>query len=739
MKGFLYSIISFSFVFIGSITNGQVVSISTSDKITGEALPFVHICTQEFPDGEKIYSTTGKNGKVDIKITQPVIVNITTMGYEIVVDTIYPGISEKQYKLNPSNNDIDEVVVTGQHKITSVDQSIYDIKLIGSKEIESRAVNNLADLLSNELNIRLNHDPSTGTAMQLQGLSGENVKILIDGIPVIGRLNGNIDLSQINLDNVDHIEIIEGPMSVIYGSNALAGVVNIITKQNKYADFKFDLHSYYETIGIYNVNTTLSFKKNKHAFDLAGGRNFFDGFSRNDSSRRMDYKPKEQYNVGLSYNYSGKRTNIRYNSDFFKETLLDRGEAYPAPYYDKGYDIWNYTHRLNNSLNLRQELSPKSNIDFLAAYSYYAREKLKYIKDLTTLISTLSTKADDHDTSVFNSILVRGIYNNSFFNSKLSLQSGIELNHETGTGKRIKNTKEDIGDYAAYASLQMNPIKWFTFQPGLRYAYNTKYKAPLVPSVNLQFQLLKTNFRLSYSRGFRAPSLKELYLLFYDSNHQIEGNDSLKAEYSHSFNFSVKTKLQNNKHTFHPGIKAYYNIIENMIVLVAVDPENPLWYRNENIGHFESMGFEAFLNYQFNPGIFFEIALSKAGRKEEIYENNTFVYSTNLNSTLGLNFWKNTAKVTLIYKFTGSYPIYMPDENGQIVPVYMNNYHSGDMTFSKNFLKNRITVSCGVKNLFNNTGIGIVDGGHGSSNSTSSLVGWGRTYFLDLKFKISKY
>ena len=71
--------------------------------------------------------------------------------------------------------------------------------------------------------------------MSLQGLSGEHIKFLIDGVPVIGRMDGNVDLSQLNMYNVDHIEIVEGPMSVIYGSNALAGAVNIITKENKKA------------------------------------------------------------------------------------------------------------------------------------------------------------------------------------------------------------------------------------------------------------------------------------------------------------------------------------------------------------------------------------------------------------------------------------------------------------------------------------------------------------------------
>ena len=72
-----------------------------------------------------------------------------------------------------------------------------------------------------------------------------------------------------------------------------------------------------------------------------------------------------------------------------------------------------------------------------------------------------------------------------------------------------------------------------------RVAYNTKYESPITPSLNLKYEVKKTIFRASYARGFRAPSLKELYLQFYDSNHQIEGNEELVAERSHNFNLNI--------------------------------------------------------------------------------------------------------------------------------------------------------------------------------------------------------
>ena len=90
-----------------------------------------------------------------------------------------------------------------------------------------------------------------------------------------------------------------------------------------------------------------------------------------------------------------------------------------------------------------------------------------------------------------------------------------DFNIEAGSGKRITDDKQQIGDYAAFLSVQYDPLKWMTIQPGIRYIYNTKYQAPLVYSINLKFAFLENySIRASYSRGFRAPSLKGIVPVF---------------------------------------------------------------------------------------------------------------------------------------------------------------------------------------------------------------------------------
>jgi len=111
---------------------------------------------------------------------------------------------------------LDRVVVTAQYAPKTEKNAIYKVKVITAETIKAKAATNLTDVLRNELNVDLSFDANFGVGIELNGISKENVKLLIDGVPVIGRVNGVLDLNQINIDNLDRIEVIKGPVSVFY-------------------------------------------------------------------------------------------------------------------------------------------------------------------------------------------------------------------------------------------------------------------------------------------------------------------------------------------------------------------------------------------------------------------------------------------------------------------------------------------------------------------------------------------
>jgi len=718
----------------------QETRIRVIDDKDGKPVPFCHICLEHKTTGAQQYVIGNINGEVTVQLDEQVLLSISAMGYENYLEEPGQTGGTIEIRLRPSYFDLDEVVVTGQYKPVRVDKSIYDIKFIGKPRIENQAANTMAELLSKELNFKINNDPSTGSSLDLQGVSGENVKILVDGVPLIGRLDGNIDLSQINLENVDHIEIVEGPMSVIYGSNALAGVVNIITKENRYAKLKTGIHGYYESVGIYNLNGSVDTRFGDHGLSLTGGRNFFQGYSLVDTSRYKEWKPKEQYNASAVYSLRKERVNFKYKLDYFRENLLDRSNPFP-PYFEKGHDTWFHTTRFNNSIHLNAGLSEENNIHLLAAYSYYDRRKQKYLKDLTTLDEVLVTNPEEHDTSTFHAIAARGGFNHAPEGGQLDYQAGFDINQEYGSGKRMHNGKEQIGDYALFASLQWHPTERFTFQPAMRVSYNTKYKSPLTPSLNIKYALNKATLRVSYARGFRAPSLKELYLQFYDSNHQIEGNDELVAERSHNINLAITFNSDIASKPLEMKAKAYYNNIQDRISLVQVDPDNPLHYKNANTDHFESLGGDLSVGIHPTRYISLDAGISYIGRKDSYYQSEDFTFSTSAVTNISVRFFRQRATASLFYKYSGKYPVYSYVSDEEIELNYLEAFNNMDINLAVKLFRQQVRISTGVKNLFNNTELVGISGstGHGGGDGISSLVGWGRTYFIGINYYFTKY
>ncbi|MEX2437897.1 MAG: Plug domain-containing protein, partial [Candidatus Babeliales bacterium] len=160
------------------------------------------------------------------------VLKLSHLGFESYQDTFATlKMLPNQIALKADEAALQEVVVSAQYLPTSTAKTVHKVEVIDAEKINNMAAVNLRDLLSNNLNIRLSQDNILGSSMSMQGLSGENVKIMIDGVPIIGRQNGNIDLSQINLNNIERVELVEGPLAVNYGSNALAGTLNIITKK----------------------------------------------------------------------------------------------------------------------------------------------------------------------------------------------------------------------------------------------------------------------------------------------------------------------------------------------------------------------------------------------------------------------------------------------------------------------------------------------------------------------------
>jgi outer membrane receptor for ferrienterochelin and colicins len=725
---------------------GQEKSGQVLDKDTKEPIPYAYVCVESLDKKIRYNSMTDAAGKVALNILQRSEIAISSVGYTTLIDTISPG-SSMTFYLVQSPLGLSEVVVTAQFTPQRIDKSIYKVNVISALQIEEKAAQTLQELLSTQLNIRSTQDNVLGAGLSIQGLSGENIKILIDGVPVIGRQNGIIDMSQINLSNIDHVEIVEGPMSVIYGSNALAGAVNLITKENGKYRSMGRLNTYYETVGVYNADGSISVRKNKNVFSLNAGRNFFGGFSVDTSKRSVLWKPKEQYNAGASYQYNNQKLKIRVEGNLFSEQLRNLGDLSPDFNYEKAFDEYHFTGRYEIKSDGSWKRSGESgSFNYLVAYSSYQKIKRTYLKDLVTLTKLLAADPGKHDTATINAVLLRGYYS-SAPGHKLNFQAGYDINMEMGTGKRMNGDKS-IYDYAAFLSMRYDPFDNLSIQPGLRAIYNTKYTSPLVWSLNMKWDPFKSlQLRASAGQGFRSPSLKELYLDFKDSNHNVLGNENLKSEQSINLNSSATYFLEFAKSSFTFEPKAYYNKIRNKIDLLF-DPVDPTGAKYMNIpgNNFVTKGASLDIQYRLHPRFAFSAGFNVNG-KSRLDKMSEFSWSNSFVSGFNYKNLKYNFNLSLYYKFTGIYKDYrgefdLNNQLGSIKEEYMSDYSMMDLTLSRPFFNNKIIVSSGVKNLFNVTSVYALGGGssiHGSDNSTESSVGWGRTFFIKLSYLFNKY
>lgn len=711
-------------------TKAQDAVIRVLDASNNKPIEYVHLIFTDSTTNKTLVTTTDANGYAENLATKRCKLVVSFVGYEPLKTTVIPGESYT-FKLVQGSENLGEVVVTAQYLPVAESKSVYKVNVINREQIDNRAAVTLNQLVNNQLNIRVNQDNTLGSGIVVQGLGDNNVKILIDGVPVAGRLNGNIDLSQINLDNIERVEIIEGPMSVVYGSNALAGTINLITKKPKKNKLEAGGKMYVESVGLYNTNLYTNWGKANTALKLDVGRNFFDGWNPTPTERFQQWKQKEQYfgNAGITQNF--KNWSIGYTVDGLWEQIKDKGDR-RSEFSNYAFDSWYTTNRWMNTITSDVKNIPGHALNLIGSYTYYSRSKLRYNRDLVNLTQELTANPDDHDTTLINTALFRGTLS-STNDGPLNYQLGADLNWENTSGGRIEGNPE-IGDYALFGSLQWRIAEKFVVQPGLRWAYNTQFSAPLVPSINLQYRANAAfQLRLSYANGFRAPSLKEMYLEFVDANHNILGNPELQPENSNHVNASAVFNRQiSATQSLQTEASLFYNHLENMISLTQIQGS---YFTYLNIDNYTTFGGKLQVGYTIHPDFDFKFGYAHLAFSNQTYDElggKRYLYSPEF--TASFNYWRASKKFrfNVIYKYNGALPGFRVDENGDALQTKLPAYNLMDITTSYAFLKNRLVASIGVKNLFNVQNLDVANSSGGVHSSGNFPVAWGRSFFTSL-------
>lgn len=666
------------------------------------------------------------------------------------------SIRERSHELN-------EVVVTGQYEPQSMKNAVYKVRTISAEKIKLRAATNVQQLLNTEFGFRFSNDLTLGVSnVEMMGMSGRNVKILLDGVPLVDRSDLKEALNQIDINTIERIEIVEGPMSVVYGTDALAGVINIITKGKNGARFGVSARIQEETAGdeyealngkgSHNKNIGVNWRNNGWSAMAGFSNNTFGGWNvpaktstRDEVNATQFWKPKDQYLANARVGYADAKFNIWYRADFVNEDITSRGGINP------NYTVVTQTYttdRLNNQLHANWNFNEKLSLTMVGGYTNLQRKTKTTQYNFATGAESLTTGAGEQDVAKFNATLFRSTlqYRLSGF---IALQPGIEINREGASGQRIKGDPV-INDYAFFASAEIKPLRILKLRPAVRLIKNSVYDAPAaVPSLNAMLNLTQQlDLRLGYGRGFRAPALRELYFDFFDASHSIMGNENLKAEKSNSFDASLTwNALRNNRLQLITTLAGFYNHFYDRIEYGQYE-NDPTVTTLINISKYKTTGFSIDNTFKYED-LQLNFGLSYIGRYNELTQGSfksevpQFSWTPEFFSNVIYTLPKIKGAVSLAFKHTGSRPSYQINSANpnEVRLAKVGSFTWTDLMINKTINK-YLVLNAGVKNLFDITTLtntATASGGAHSSGGGVVPYSYGRSYVLGLAFNWNKY
>lgn len=494
---------------------------------------------------------------IPVPATAGTIVELSMLGYNTLTDTLLTG-EEKTYQLTPSVADIDAVVVTASRMLQPIKNTPVLTQLVPIEQQLSMGNFTVTSTLEREVAGLDKANFGYRPKLTFQGLGARYMLFLVDGERMAGEMDGDIDYYRLNLDNIDRIEILRGPASVIYGSNAISGVINLITRKPQ-SEFEAGTSLRYSKYNETNFNFYAGGSKNKLAYLSSFISNHTDGY---------DLTPNEPYSKNQE-----KYTNVAFNQRF-DYTLSDntvftlKANGYYNRIFDGLIDVRAIDHGYTGQ-SLLAKTDHKINDSVHMSLSYAMDRFVNY--------NILLNRNDYHQKTASDVLhTFRGVYDAN--TSWGHWTTGIEGTYENLFSDKLITPNVDMFTTAAFLQNDYRISKKFSIVTGARAVYYSTGKYSLVPSFCWVARYEPIIIRTAIGKGFRSPTLKEMYYYFdHQGMFQLIGNKNLKSERSNY----ISTSLEFRKNQFNFAINAYYNYLTDMIYHTLV-AEQTFQYININ-------------------------------------------------------------------------------------------------------------------------------------------------------------
>ena len=472
----------------------------------------------------------------------------------------------RTYTLNP-------VVVTGSGHHQRLKSTATPVHVLSSQEIKEQGITTFDGALTRMMPQVSMAPNSMGTFLRLNGLGNKYILILINGQKLSGDISNNVDLNRINMARVKRIEVLDGAASSLYGSDAIAGVINIITDQPTRDLVSVTSDTRVSGHGQLTENITLDIYKNGFGSYTSFSRDradsyrindveyvkgsetetqptiapFFTGYRANLVGQKFTYAPNEHLalNAGIDYSYKitdrpetrkditggtdyemrykGLRWNVGGIYKFTSRNSLQADFTVDRFRYGKQYDVATKTNAIDDYVQSKKQRSMEAQLKAI----------LGLMKNSTTILGADWRK------------------------DYLTATSG--------------NIDQNAYTAAAFAQHEMLFFDRLTATVGLRLTYHETFNWHLTPKATLMYAPGNLRLRATYSAGFRAPGLDELYYHYFSVNRGkaqiIFGNKDLKPEKSNYFSLNAEYR----SNLLAVSVTGFMNRINDMVIRENID------------------------------------------------------------------------------------------------------------------------------------------------------------------------
>lgn len=631
--------------------------------------------------------------------------------------------------------DLNEVVITATRTERLLKNVPIQTQIVSSRTIEKMQISNFRNLLEYELP-GVDFTNNGGFAnINMLGFGGKYVLFLVDGERMAGETFDNIDYNRIDMDNIQQVEIVKGASSSLYGSNAVGGVINIITQRPK-LPLEMNANTRFGSNNEQNYSYSIGSRKKWGYANLTTSFKSMDPYLLKDTDpltqefnngQQIEQPLGETYIAGYKDYNIKPRIGIDLTERFFVEL---KGGYYFKERHPGGLDgskVRDRYYNYSGGIKADYKITSKQRISFSGNYDRY--DKFDFYR-------LLKEKEKNYENGQWRF----GVIHDLQIADKHSIVSGIEYFSDDLMTFMFQSdgssAKRDAQTYSAFTQQEWLLSDKVTFVTGLRYDYHSQFKGHFTPRVSAMYKPnTYITLRGGYAGGFRSPTLKELYTDWfhpYGGGFQIIGNKEMKAEKSNNFNLSAEAILGKTVIT----VMGQYSFIDDMVSTLWVNSDTVQYV---NIGNSQIFSTETTVSHQIGNTIAIK---------------GSYVYVHN-----------NLGKKSVIRPHTATARIdYSPVVFKKYNPIFsfsgkyfsgMNTYGTGDITDTDNEtgIEKEITEEYRIRydgysvwrftlaqalpfNLSLNAGINNLFDYKPKFSSFYSSISPGRTFYIGLKWKL---